>query len=98
MKPTIGRIVHYSLPLKGPAEHEVLRPAMITEVFEGGAEGPMCNLTVFLDQANDLRIHGDELRKEIGWAIPDGQSVHAFPTSVHEGTSAGTWRWPARAA
>lgn len=96
MKPTIGRIVHYKVP--GLPDADAWRPAMVTAVFPSGDDAHLLNLTVFLDQANDARNYGDEIRDALPYAMPPGQGVHMFPTSAAQGDHAGEWRWPPRAA
>lgn len=89
-KPSIGRKVHYRLPVAcGPDEW---RGAEVVQVFDGGR----CNLTVFLDQANDSRHydHVDAMTEQ-------GMSLHgvgflAAVGSAEEGTEPGNWRWPPR--
>jgi hypothetical protein len=86
-KPSVGRIVHYSMP-DGRSVGQA-RPAMIVRVWDGASdyvpEGhvPMVQLQVFTDGSND----GDDYAAGLAWK-----------TSVHydaEGKP-GTWRWPPR--
>jgi hypothetical protein len=64
MTPTPGRIVHYVLPKEFRRAGEV-RPAIITRILASSstglepAEPPRCQLTVFLDGANEDASHLD---------------------------------------
>lgn len=94
--PSIGRIVHYKLPVAyGP---DSWRPAIITQVFEGGyASGYGSNLTVFLDGANDMRYPEHVQALSDQGCVVDNQSAGCGSvTSAEEGTEPGSWRWPPR--
>lgn len=88
-KPTIGRIVHYHMP------NGEFRPATITQVFEseGYQGGYGCNLTIWLDQANDER-HTEALKQQ-GCFSKDG-GASAYATSSVQGGKPGNWAWPPR--
>lgn len=86
--PTIGSVVHYLL-----TPHEV-RPAIITAVFksDGYPGGYGCNMTVFLDIANDFV---EWRRKEHPSSLlVEGRD--AFACSATQGDEPGCWRWPPR--
>ncbi len=90
--PTIGRIVHYTLP-DGRHAGEV-RAAMVTNVFPGAADGA-CNGTVFLDEAND-----EGSKRFFSSAKYDDPAVMPERVSAGGGApgyQAGTWHWPPRA-
>lgn len=86
---SLGRVVHYRLPDRYEGD-ERWRPAIVVQSF-----GACANLTVILDGANDGLTPED--RKALA-----GCACHAVgigpkllhPTSVGEGTSPGTFRWP----
>ena len=80
--PTIGRIVRYVLPSdSGHPGQE--RPAMVTGIF---ADENVCNLTVFCDQADDL--------KDCGNAAGTCLVGRAWSCHADESKSPGTWHWP----
>lgn len=85
MKPTIGRIVHYTLTetdaklidegvpgKRNPVAKGQVYPAMVVAVFGNGANA---NLKVFLD---------------------GGPGAEYWATSRPEGDAPGTWCWPPR--
>jgi hypothetical protein len=76
--PSVGRIVHYVLP-EGRLKGQV-RAAMITGVF-----GTRCNLSVFLDQSDDVR--GAERFTPL---------ARAWSADYDEQAQPGTWHWPPR--
>jgi hypothetical protein len=81
-KPSVGRIVHYVMPIRyGRARGEV-RPAIIVRVFPG--ETDKVQLQVFTDGSND----GLECVLGIVWET----SVH----HDEAGKALGTWHWPPR--
>lgn len=80
MKPTVGRIVHYT------SSDGAVRPAMVVATNDDGT----CNLQVFRDGANDDRdpdLTDDALDAGLTWktSIPEG-----------EPGMRGKWTWPSR--
>lgn len=82
MTPTIGRIVHFTLPGSTPNEPKV-RPAIVTRVTEGASH---VDLEVMLtaDDVRDLR--------------PNEVQQLKFRASVNQGkgypAQVGEWQWP----
>lgn len=85
---TIGRIVHYVLPLTARNAGQV-RPAIITRVWQQldyESHPGMSNLRVFLDGGNDQDPHANPQYPEwVGSVCYDADGA------------LGTWHWPPRA-
>ena len=91
-KISVGRIVHYKLPLRHDGDPGQWRPAMVTSVH---GDGDLANLTVFLDACNDVRQIDEESFAQLGIEVLD--DAHASVGSAEEGDKQGNWRWPPRA-
>ncbi|GGO19555.1 hypothetical protein [Deinococcus humi] len=104
-RPTIGRIVHFVL---ANGQH---RAAMVTNAWDSPSDHPdHCNLTVFLDQSNDLEVHRDALGANIVRVYAKNNLHAGIASDLNNGTLAagsvrqdeadkapGTWHWPERA-
>jgi hypothetical protein len=83
-KPSVGRIVHYVLP-SGPRKGEH-RAAIVT----GAWGGFVANLTVFLDQPNDVI-------EPSGSFIPQIAASGRIWSADYDAAGApGSWHWPER--
>jgi hypothetical protein len=96
-----GRIVHYVLPVpKGPEGNPLSlgdrphRAAHITSDWGGSAQ----NLTVFLDQVNDLpqsMVDSGAFRHSSCEKVNDW-TARAWSVPYDESRQPGTWHWPER--
>lgn len=89
-KPTVGRIVQYTLA------NGSVRPAIVVHAWP---DNDMVQLQVFVDGSND----GDNRHGGIsGVTADEGSRGLAWRTSVHESKSGdpepGCWNWPPRDA
>jgi hypothetical protein len=83
-KPSIGRIVHYTLP------NGEIRPATIVRVWNTETGG--VNLQVHLDGTNDQ--HSDvEARYKSQVTAEEAQRGTAWRTSVLPASEPTPWRW-----
>lgn len=102
MKPTIGRIVHFVL---ANGQH---RAAMVTNAWDSPSDHPdHCNLTVYLDQSNDLTVfaRGDghltfEIKPdrslETAYDMKNGTLAAGSVSQDEADKAPGTWHWPER--
>jgi hypothetical protein len=87
-KPTVGRIVHYTL------ESGHVRPAIVVGTWP---DNDLLQLQVLVDGSNDGE---SRYGKDSGITPEEGKAGLAWRTSVHQGKEdqpePGCWHWPPR--
>jgi hypothetical protein len=109
MKPTIGRIVHYTLTEQNAAEvnrrrtsGKAIADRIAVEKWPLGAQAHIGNAASPGDVVplTIVRVWPDEYGPGVdgvnGQAMLDGNDT-LWVTSAKEGTEPGTWAWPPRA-
>jgi hypothetical protein len=105
--PTIGRIVQYRLGTRrmdDGKECEVWRPAIVVNADDDlYPDGCHVSMLVFLDGKKDANVTGRSVDQAAQTTSPQLSVTSeeciagfAWRTSVDQGDSAGTWRWPPR--
>lgn len=87
-QPSIGRVVHYVLPMGKCGKHV---PAIVTAV----GDGDHVNLSITLDRSSDYP-ESDYASSGLSIIKTSAFTVHAFDVPHLESMEGGTWHWPER--